>query len=184
MVSDLRERLWTFFEDIRQATMGEEDAIGTTTSAADSRSDQSQAPGRVQESEQTRNGAKTKEKAKGDGEREEEPDTGWWGTESPSSRTEGRNGSGRNLGSKHLWTWPPTMLASMNRQRQVQTRLSLKLMTAEMSSSLVYCHYNRRSMAPVGTTSLGRVAMDWLAQTDEAGSVKNIGSSVSDLTEG
>ena len=52
MASDLREGLWTFFEDMRQATVGEEGIHGTETRTAGSgkqqRQCQSRAQGRVQ----------------------------------------------------------------------------------------------------------------------------------------
>jgi Domain of unknown function (DUF4048) len=52
MASDLREGLWTFFEDMRQATVGEEGIHGTETRTAGSgkqqRQSQRRAPGRVQ----------------------------------------------------------------------------------------------------------------------------------------
>lgn len=64
MASDLREGLWTFFEDIRQATVGEEGISGTATRTPGFGSQQQRDSRRVQESDQTRNRAKIKEEVK------------------------------------------------------------------------------------------------------------------------
>jgi Domain of unknown function (DUF4048) len=54
MASDLREGLWTFFEDIRQATVGEEGIDGMETRVAGPGRGQRQGPRRLHVSEQER----------------------------------------------------------------------------------------------------------------------------------
>lgn len=67
MASDLREGLWTFFEDMRQATVGEEGIHGTATRAIGSGRGQRRGPRRLQISEQERNGEGTKSEKRVEG---------------------------------------------------------------------------------------------------------------------
>lgn len=61
MASDLREGLWTFFEDIRQATVGEEGINGVETRTVGTGRMRRQGPKRLHESEQSRIRAKNRD---------------------------------------------------------------------------------------------------------------------------
>ena len=69
MASDLREGLWTFFEDLRQATVGEEGINGTGTSVSGSGKAQRQGARRFQISEQERTEVRTKDKKRTEGQK-------------------------------------------------------------------------------------------------------------------
>jgi Domain of unknown function (DUF4048) len=70
MVSDLREGLWTLFEDMRQATVGEEGINGVESRTAGFERGNRRLPRRIQEAEQVQNGAKTSEWAIGETQKE------------------------------------------------------------------------------------------------------------------
>jgi Domain of unknown function (DUF4048) len=71
MASDLREGLWTFFEDMRQATVGEEGINGTETRTAASGNQQRQCQRRAQGRDQAR--SRAKEESTGETEEESLP---------------------------------------------------------------------------------------------------------------
>jgi Domain of unknown function (DUF4048) len=66
MASDLREGLWTFFEDIRQATVGEEGINGIDSRSADTGHQQRQGQRRIPVNEDIRHRAKMKKEIKGE----------------------------------------------------------------------------------------------------------------------
>lgn len=104
MASDLREGLWTFFEDIRQATVGEEGIHGTGTRVSGSGKAQIHGGRRLQISEQERKEARTTVKQRTEGQKvnaskmtrremettSADPETSFWrefGLETPSKKT-------------------------------------------------------------------------------------------------